>query len=111
MPARRRLLASKEDPVPSGRVLSEERPLPVFDTSRSHQLTWMSGFGGAPSPFARDIKQSNVPGSQASGGQHPTAPNRTQTEIDEREAASALPASERYSKRYPPANQPTRKTL
>ena len=67
MPARCRLLASKEDPVPSGRVLSEKRPLPVFDTSRSHQLTWMSGFGGTPSPFARDIKQSNVPGSQASG--------------------------------------------
>jgi hypothetical protein len=63
MPARCRLLASKEDPVPSGRVLSEERPLPVFDTSRSHQLTWMSGFGGTPSPLSglrRSVKSSGM---------------------------------------------------
>jgi hypothetical protein len=71
MPARCRLLASKEDPVPSARVLSEERPLPCSDISRSHQLAWMSGFGGTRSPFARDIKQSNVPGSQDLGRSAP----------------------------------------
>lgn len=43
----------------------------MFDISRSHQLAWMSGFGGTRSPFARDIKQSNVPGSQDLGRSAP----------------------------------------
>src|SRR5579875_123433 len=32
------------------RPLKQKRPLPVFTTSRSHQLTPVSGFGGTPSP-------------------------------------------------------------
>src|SRR5258708_28699525 len=47
------------------------KALTVFDISRSHQLAWMSGFGGTRSPFARDIKQSNVPGSQDLGRSAP----------------------------------------
>jgi hypothetical protein len=61
MPVRCRLLAAKENPVPSGRVLSEETPEPVCAASRTHQSAWMSGFGGTRSPFARDIKQSKEP--------------------------------------------------
>jgi hypothetical protein len=37
-------------------LIQSEKPLPLFVTSRGHQLTRKSGFGGTPSPFARNIK-------------------------------------------------------
>lgn len=58
---------SKWSSVPFGRALSKERPLPVFNTSRGHQLTQARAVsGGTPSPFATTIKQSTSPVVKAS---------------------------------------------
>ena len=61
----------KGGPCPFRQSPFRRKALTVFDISRSHQLAWMSGFGGTRSPFARDIKQSNVPGSQDLGRSAP----------------------------------------
>src|SRR5260370_3454275 len=61
----------KGGPCPFRQSPFRSKALTVFDISRSHQLAWMSGFGGTRSPFARDIKQSNVPGSQDLGRSAP----------------------------------------
>ena len=61
----------KGGPCPFRQSPFRRKALTVFDISRSHQRAWMSGFGGTRSPFARDIKQSNVPGSQDLGRSAP----------------------------------------
>src|SRR6266446_2907261 len=61
----------KGGPCPFRQSPYRRKALTAFDISRSHQLAWMSVFGGTRSPFARDIKQSNVPGSQDLGRSAP----------------------------------------